>query len=307
MHTTGQSLPLSAIAFLDENRGWAAGALGTILATRDGGRTWRLQRSGGMRAPLLGIFPDPARVPLEVFAQQSASEGYLGALEIFGRAADAEDDPRQWSLADRTHEGFVDAGGSHASIWNMPLPPAGLALTPQAVMDYWNAACGGKATALLEEHLVRRIRTWRPEVIITENVTARGEDPLAHVTSQIVLVAVEKAADESAFPDQLSEQGLAAWKVKKIFGVNAASRQGAVNVAPSQWSPGLARSLADVADSGRSLIASQPQQAPTTIGLSLLVDHLPQNTGRRDVFSGIMLLAGGDARSQDPHSKEEDP
>jgi photosystem II stability/assembly factor-like uncharacterized protein len=298
MLRTEQRLPIRALTFLDENRGWAVGSLGTILATRDGGRTWRVQRSGGTRTPLLGIFADSGRVPLEVFAQQSASEGYLAALEIFGRAADTEIDSRPLSLPDRTHEGFVAAGGSHASTWRMPLPPPELTLSPQAVMDYWNSACDGKATALLEEHLVRRIRTWRPEVVVTENVTSRGEAPLAHVTSQIVLTAVAKAADPAAFPEQSSQQGLEPWKVKKVFGVHSASRQGTVNMVPSQWSPRLARSLADVADSGRSLIVSQPQAAPTTLGLSLLVDHLPQNTGRRDVFSGIMLLAGGEGRRQ---------
>ncbi|HUE74167.1 MAG TPA: YCF48-related protein, partial [Pirellulaceae bacterium] len=295
---TEQRLPIRALTFLDENRGWGVGSLGLILATRDGGRSWRVQRSGGTRTPLLGIFADPARVPLEVFAQQSASEGYLGALEIFGRAGDGQSDPRHMSLPDRTHEGFVAAGGSHASSWRMPLPPAGLALTPQAVMDFWNAASDGKATAILEEHLVRRIRTWRPEVVVTENVTSRGEDPLAHVTSQIVLAAVKQAADPAAFADQISDQGLEPWKVKKVFGIHSASRQGTVNVVPSQWSPRLARSLADVAESGRSLLVTSPQPAPTTLGLSLLVDHLPQNTGRRDVFSGIMLLAGGEGRRQ---------
>ena len=295
---TEQPLPIFALTFLDENRGWAVGSLGTILATRDGGRSWRVQRSGGARAPLLGIFADAARVPLEVFAQQSASEGYLGALEIFGRPEGSHSDPRSLSRPDRTHEGFVAAGGSHASSWNLPLPPPEVARSPQAVMDYWNAATDGKATALIEEHLVRRIRTWRPEVIVTENVTARGEDPIAHVTSQIVLTAVEKAANADAFPQQISDQKLAPWTVKKVFGVHAASRQGTVNVAPSQWSPRLARSLADVADAGRAVIVGEPGPLPTTFGLSLLVDHLPQNTGRRDVFSGIMLLAGGEARRQ---------
>ncbi len=295
---TEQRIPLRGLSFIDENRGWAVGSLGMILATRDGGRTWRVQRSGGNRAALLGIFSDPARLPLEVFAQQSASEGFLGVAEILGRRNDAQGEPRLLSAADRTQEGVVAAGGSHAATWRMPLPPPGLALTPQAVMDYWNAATDGKASLDLEEHLVRRIRTWRPEVVITENVTARGEDPLAHVTSQIVLAAVEKAADGAAYPDQLSAQGLEAWKVKKVFGVQGGSRQGTVTLTPSQWSPLLARSLADVAESGRALIVADIEPAPTSIGLTLLVDHLPQNSGRRDVMSGIALLAGGEARRQ---------
>ena len=296
---TEQRLPLSSLAFIDENRGWAVGSLGTILATRDGGRTWRAQRSGGARAAMLGIFGSPERVPLEVLALQAASEGYLSAIEILGNRNDDAADPRRGSQPERTHAGVIAAGGSHASTaWQFPLPEPGLMLTPQAVMDHWNAATDGKAAALLEEHLVRRIRTWRPEVVITENVSPRGENPLAHVTNQVVLGAIDKAADASAYAEQHTALGLEAWSVKKVFSVQQGSRQGTVNLSPSQWSAALARSLADVAESGRSLLVDDVQPAPTAIGLSLLVDRLPQNTGRRDVFSGLVLLAGGEARRQ---------
>jgi len=42
---TGQTLPLTAMTFADDQNGWAVGQLGTILATNDGGRTWRRQRA----------------------------------------------------------------------------------------------------------------------------------------------------------------------------------------------------------------------------------------------------------------------
>ena len=55
---TGQSLPLKAIAFVDERQGWAVGALGTILHTADGGQTLHRQHSGGTRAALMCIVAD---------------------------------------------------------------------------------------------------------------------------------------------------------------------------------------------------------------------------------------------------------
>jgi photosystem II stability/assembly factor-like uncharacterized protein len=295
---TDQPLPIHALHFIDEHRGWAVGALGTILATRDGGRTWRMQRSGGARAALVAVFADPARLPLEVFAQQSASEGYLGVAEILchGGAAGGTG-ARAESIAERTHQAVVAAGGSHAeTCWRLPLPHREIALTTQAVMEQWNAAAGGRAAELLQERLVRSIRTWRPEVIITEDVSPRGDDPLAHVTNQLVLAAVERAADPAACPEQLVRLGLAPWEVKKVFGVQPRGRQGTVNVSPSQWSAPLARSLADVAESGRSLLLPEVRPAPPNVALSLLVDRLPQNTGRRDIFSGLVVLPGGEAR-----------
>ena len=43
---TGITVPLRAIAFADDEHGWAVGQLGTILATSDGGQTWQQQRAG---------------------------------------------------------------------------------------------------------------------------------------------------------------------------------------------------------------------------------------------------------------------
>ncbi|MEM8733190.1 MAG: YCF48-related protein [Planctomycetota bacterium] len=48
------TLPLKQTAFVDANRGWAVGAHGTILATRDGGETWYQQR-GAKSAGLVAI------------------------------------------------------------------------------------------------------------------------------------------------------------------------------------------------------------------------------------------------------------
>ncbi|MDT7780529.1 MAG: hypothetical protein QOC99_3041 [Acidobacteriota bacterium] len=44
--TPGSSMRLNAVSFADTRRGWAVGAGGAVLATTDGGRTWRAQQSG---------------------------------------------------------------------------------------------------------------------------------------------------------------------------------------------------------------------------------------------------------------------
>ncbi|MGI8978154.1 MAG: YCF48-related protein [Pirellulaceae bacterium] len=297
-YRTEQSLPLRSLTFLDENRGWAVGSLGTILATRDGGRTWREQRRGGTRAAMLGIFSEPGRVPLEVFAQQSGNEAYLGAVEIICRF-DEDATSREASLPERTHEALLAVGGSQVdTAWRFPLRPAEIARSSQAILKSWNDANDGKSAELLEEHLVRRIRTWRPEVILTEDLSPRGENPLAHLTNQIVLAATEKAADATAYSDQLTLLGLEAWRVKKVFAVQDSDKQGTVNITPGQWAPRTGRSLAESAEQGRSLLGKVIETSPRNIGLSLLVDHLPQQTGRRDVLSGIALLPGGEARRE---------
>ena len=129
-----------------------------------------------IHAAMLGIFSEPGRVPLEVFAQQSGNESYLGAVEIISRF-DEDATSRAASLPERTHEAILAVGGSQAdTAWRFPLRPAEIARSHKAILNSWNEANDGKATELLEEHLVRRIRTWRPEVILTEDLSPRGEN-----------------------------------------------------------------------------------------------------------------------------------
>jgi photosystem II stability/assembly factor-like uncharacterized protein/tetratricopeptide (TPR) repeat protein len=299
LHRTGQTAPLRGLWFFDEHRGWAVGALGTILHTRDGGQSWRVQKSGGTRAAILGVFSEPGRVPLELLAVQAGSEGYLTAVEIIGRHDEepGSSRPQDRTAPSRTHAAIVSAGGTQAdTAWQFPLREPGLSLSIQTVLDRWNAANDGQAASQLTEHLVRRIRQWRPDVIVTEDVSPRGDDPLAHLTNQITLAAVAQAADPTAYSDQITLGGLAAWKVKKVFATLGRDKQGLVNITPSQWSPRLARSFADQAEQARGLIVRDVVLSPRTLGFGLLLDHLPQDSGKRDVMSGIALQAGGEAR-----------
>lgn len=50
---TPVSVALTDVAFIDEARGWAVGHGGVVLATRDGGETWRVQMDGVRAARLL--------------------------------------------------------------------------------------------------------------------------------------------------------------------------------------------------------------------------------------------------------------
>lgn len=298
---TGHFAPLKAISFLDENRGWAVGAFGTILATRDGGRTWLPQRNGGTRAALLGVFSGPERIPWEVVAASAGNDGYLSVCEILGRQDRDGQSPANASLPRRTHEAVVAVGGSAADTsWQFPLRAAGTTQTAASVLAFWNEFSDGQATRNATAHLVRRIRTWRPEVIVTEDVSPRGDNPLAHITNQLVLTAVQQAADPTFASEQISHAGLEAWKVKKVFSVQAGNRSGVVTMSAAQWAPRLGGSVGEYGQRGSGLIATEYERGPSQISLSLLLDHLPQQTGRRDLFSGIALLPGGEARRELP-------
>lgn len=168
---TGQTLPLSALWFCDDQNGWAVGQLGTILATGDGGRSWRRQRSGGTRVAILGLFGDAENLPLEPFARLSANEGYLAAVELLARR-DLENPPRdEIPLADRAHEALVRLGAAGATTaWQFPLRPRGLEGDDSQVVGAWDRLHEGHGLDALEAHLARRLRTWRPDVILRKSV-----------------------------------------------------------------------------------------------------------------------------------------
>ncbi|WP_164101427.1 YCF48-related protein [Candidatus Laterigemmans baculatus] len=87
---TGFDGPLYALHFHDQHRGWAVGGFGTILATRDGGRTWRVQRGGSARAMLLGVAVDPAELPWPVLASEALERGHRFIVAVAGRPSGLE-------------------------------------------------------------------------------------------------------------------------------------------------------------------------------------------------------------------------
>ncbi len=170
---TGSVVPLRALTFADDQHGWAAGELGVILATDDGGRSWRPQRSGGLHVALLGIFADPDDVPLELFARYSGNEGYRSAVEVIGRR-DVEITPRDdVPTADRLHEALTAVGGCSAAVaWQFPLRQRGLRVDARQILDAWDQTCDGHAKEELLDHIVRQIRIWRPDVLVAPDAGA---------------------------------------------------------------------------------------------------------------------------------------
>ncbi len=291
---TGQPLPLRSLAFVDEQRGWAVGDMGLILATRDGGRTWQRQRSGGSRAALLACFSTPAAVPLELIARLGNDEGYLGVVETLHRE-DIES-PAAADLDARAHDAWVLAGGSGSGqAWRFPLRPAALGLSSQQMIEGWDRANDGKGLERLEAHIVQKIRQWRPAVVVT-SADDQGRDATRQIVQQIVLRAVEHAADPTQFKPQITVAGLEPWKVQKVYATLPAGQIGSTTLTTSNVSARWGRTFAELAAPAHGLITGQRSPAAPTIGFRLAVDHVPQEQGKRDFFSGIGLSPGGEAR-----------
>ncbi len=294
---TGQTLPIRALEFVDARTGWAAGDLGIILITTDGGQTWQRQRGGGTRAAFVGFYGHADHVPLELLARLSADEGYLGTIELLGRQDVEGRPPDAPDEEQRAHEAVVRAGASAAaSAWRFPMRQSGLRLSAAQLVDGWNRANDAEALPKLEAHVVARIRMWQPSVVFTSSTDAAGEDPLAHLVNQLVLRSVAAAADPAQYPEQRTQAGLPAWQVQKIYSQLPPGASGTTTVDPSALSARYGKTVGEIAVPARGIVQSELAAPSSLLVFRLLVDRIPQELGRRDFFSGISLSPGVEAR-----------
>jgi photosystem II stability/assembly factor-like uncharacterized protein len=288
--STGQAAPIRAIHFHDPDRGFAVGDLGLILATRDGGQTWRIQRRGGQHAAYLAVFADTRQAPWELIARLSGQEGHYGHLICVASHATSTE-PTSVAAADMIHRAAARLGASGATV----LP--GYAVTAEFPIESISKverrwADGGRsARERLEGDLVRQIQTWRPEVIFTDMPPSNDGDPASQLTSQALLSAVAAAARSGGQSDPL----LSPWQVKRVYAVQA-GRRGFKTVESGQLATRLGRSLQEAAWPARRECKAVSSLAPELFGLQLLLDHTDNDPARSDLFSGIRIETGGARR-----------
>ncbi len=337
---TGITVPLRAIAFADDDHGWAVGQLGTILATSDGGQTWQRQRAAGARAALMAVSGRAEDLPLELIARTCKDQGYFGVGEVIGRE-DAELETenqsptrqregkpdsaaRRGSIAplacasglnsdapavNRLHQAMLHVGACGGEMaWGFPARLAELQLPPQAVLECWNRAYGGRANDALIAHLVRQIRTWRPDVIIVP--AGREGDGLYEVIQQSVVTAVKLVGDPAYLGNQLLAAGCEPWNVQRVYLVSESKGAGVIVLSADEWSSRLGQSWADAALTARGLLERDFQAGPTTVSAQLLAagnagspadlpgskadwQSAPQSA---DIMSNINSTGGGNAR-----------
>lgn len=293
---TGQNLPLRSVSFLDANHGWATGALGTILATRDGGRSWKRLRGGG-RVAVLGVFSDEMNLPLEMFAQVAGNDGYLSTVELPYRRDIESPDAHHASLESRMQAAVVAVGASGAHLGQrFPVRQRGLRSTSEQIVSGWDQVHGGQGFDRLVEYLVARLRVWRPEIVVTDDAAGESADPLAALTRQAVLIAAQKAGEPREFPEQIAQLGLNPWRVKKVFSYLGGVERGGVTLPATQLAPRWSRPLGDIAAQGRFLLSQQPPAAPATLGFRLVFNPDGVEPSRRDLLEGVSIPSGADGR-----------
>jgi photosystem II stability/assembly factor-like uncharacterized protein len=288
VQTTGQSLPLHAVSFADHEHGWAVGELGTILATQDGGKTWKAVQQGGQRLALLAAHARPEGLPTGTFASLGAGDGYLaGGLcltspDSVAERPQAAQESQRLALATRL------AGGAAAeSLWQFPRPAHLATDDPAALITAWDSRHGGRAGDELLRQLVLALRVWRPSVVVTDS---NG------LSMESLQEAYRRAADPSAFPEQIRDLHLEAWSVSKLYADSGTRADAPVRLDLSNFHPVLDSTPADLASAALAVLTTEPGEPIEQVGYRPLAGRLPEGNQHTALFMGIDLAPGGTAR-----------
>lgn len=292
---TELTVPANGIHFVSEKEGWIVGDLGCILGTVDGGKSWKVQRTGGQRSAVLFLHANGKSVPLDVVASLGAADGYLCASTSLMNADPTTADPKKASDGLRARTAMRLAGGAAGEgSWAFPVAAHAGGLPPRELLATWDRAHGGQASGQLLRQAVLAIRTWQPEVIVCDlfgNDTAPADALALNAAKE----AFKQAADPSCFPEQISTLGLKAWSAKKLYALAGDPKSAPVKLDQSVFNNRLNDSPKDFAEAATRVLAGDG--AVTDRRCFVLVAHRLQGAETHaSLMEGIQLTAGGVAR-----------
>lgn len=229
---TGITQPVSKIYFIDQNHGWAVGALGTILSSSDGGQTWQVQRQSGKRVAVLTVVEKETQLPFGALGQLGLAEGHHLAVHLL-RPPGSRESRGQVSAADRLEEALTFLGCNTISFAVNP-PPDDNELSRQQTL----------------REMVQLIRSWQPSVLIVPRDQSRAGSNLADIATQ----AVELAASPAELPYLTEQLLLPPWQVSRVYASLPTGERGTHRVQLEDATLVSDRSLTELVTAARSLL-----------------------------------------------------
>ncbi len=262
--------PINQVHFLDDQLGWAVGALGAIIATRDGGQTWDFQRGDNRRVAMSCAAPDVESLPLEIFSKYATEENRICASLLLNGSL-------------KQHQTSIQATERLGCA-------AAMRLTSPA-------ATASQRNDVLKK-MVRAVRTWQPNVVLCNAGHVSSSMLGTDITDPVRLLedAIRMAADVNAFPAQITDAGLKVWRVDRLATLDPG---GTVSIDPQRLLPRSGVLIEDQISVSRALI-----------GHSILVDHGPSyhvsHFTNLDRMSAGDLLSGLGGSSKIPSRQDAD-
>ncbi|MFT3878142.1 MAG: YCF48-related protein [Gemmatales bacterium] len=204
---TSQPMPLHGLCFVSETQGYALGELGTILLTKDSGKTWQVARRGGHRSAAMFVSSSAQQIPVGTIAAVGGDQGYLCV------GVQATHQPGRWqSDRDQLRQAVRVVGGTSSEV-----------LSPMVVADYQQYMKPAKMVELTEqqhllEQMVLALRMWRPSVVICDSPEALSA---GGPTGAAVALALRQACDlcsrADIYPDHFTKLDLQPWQPARLF------------------------------------------------------------------------------------------
>lgn len=296
---TGQSVPLTALSFFSETDGWAVGALGTMLKTDDGGRTWVAVRGNKRRSALLTLHTRTEQVSVNLVAQLAGQWGYRSVVSLLPRFDTGPSIDESASLDARLHESVVKAGGSAGEMyWRLPLTVPGLEKNSARLWDDWMRRTENKLPEVILGHLVSEFRMWRPSIIVIDQPAA--DDAIGHVVLKAVQRAVKAAADPTRFSASRELNELSPWQVTKIYARLPKGSKGDAKIDPHRFLTIFRQSVHMASARAHGRLSKDHHRPAVSEAYRLVYDFgdssARQDFPRNDFFAGLPLSPGGAAR-----------
>jgi hypothetical protein len=111
-----------------------------------------------------------------------------------------------------------------------------------------------------------------------------------------LLEAFRKAADQEAFPEQLTQLGLSAWKPSKLYAPYDAKRGAHVTLDTSRIRPRLGSTVRDFASAATELLDDPPPVLPVQRSYRLVASHLDNAEAHRHLLQGVPVSPAGESR-----------
>jgi photosystem II stability/assembly factor-like uncharacterized protein len=301
---TGQSLPLHSVFFLDSQRGWAVGELGCILATADGGKTWKAQHRGGLRAGILFVHARSLGLPVDTVAAVGGQEGYLAAALRVQAPDSLSAAPVRAAEEERWSAAVCRAGGAAGEmLWQFPVPQHLAAADRRAQLGAWDRLHSDRAAELYLRQLVLALRIWKPAVIVTDHPdVAVSRQPGDALLAEALHEAFVRAADPAVFPEQIQMLGLEPWQAQKLYGVWEERATAQVVLDLTEVASRLETSYAAFAEPSLSLLTEGRAGARPTLpgwrAYRLLDSRLDGADRHGSLMEGVALAPGGTSRRE---------
>jgi photosystem II stability/assembly factor-like uncharacterized protein len=295
---TGQTVPIHDLEFPTDETGWAVGEMGLLLATTDGGQTWKAIRGGDRRAALLACVPRAEAISFSLLTKLAGDEGYRCVVRLPSRGDVRPGGVEAPAFDLRLRQAVGSVGGSAAeSSWRFALERPEIERDMERLVDDWNNQAEGQFPQVFLGSLVRSLRTWRPSVVVVD--MAGEDDAVGRLLFDAIQQAARQAADPTRFTVQQQLGGIGPHAVSRVYFRQPPGSIGQAHLDPHEYLPRLGTSPHTAAVTAAAHLFSSPARAAAEREAYRLVYHAAEDAAAEtatDFFTGLHIEPGTAAR-----------